>query len=119
MESDPESEDSISFLPTLLGRGEQKQHDFLYWEYCEQIAVRKDNWKLYRQNAKAGWKLYDLNTDTLEEKDLARENPAIVQSLIEKAESSHTPAVGGAWIDESQGYGAFRKQSREKKKSKK
>jgi len=115
----PEATDGLSFLPTLLGKGEQKQHDFLYWEYLTQIAVRKDNWKLYRQNEKQGWKLFDLRTDSLEMNDLASEHPELVQSLIEKAEASHTPAVGGAWIDESQGYGAFRKQSRAKKKSKK
>ena len=112
----PNTIDGISFLPTLLGKGKQKQHDFLYWEYGTQIAVRKDNWKLYRQNPKLGWKLYDLSTDSMEEKDLSSENPELVQSLIEKAESSHSPVVSGTWIDESQGYAAFRKQSMTKKK---
>jgi arylsulfatase A len=32
--------DGISMLPTLLGRGEQKQHDFLYWERSGNCAVR-------------------------------------------------------------------------------
>jgi len=100
----PNTTDGISFLPTLLSKGKQKQHDFLFWEYETQIAVREDNWKLYRQNPKLGWKLYDLSTDTLEQKDLASENPELVQSLIEKAESSHTPAVSGVWIDESQSF---------------
>ena len=49
-------------------------------------------------------------------KELASENPELVQSLIEKAESSHSPVVSGVWIDESQGFAAFRKQSRAKKK---
>jgi hypothetical protein len=49
-------------------------------------------------------------------KELASENPELVQSLIKKAEASHTPAVGGVWIDKSQGFAAFRKQSRAKKK---
>jgi len=100
----PKATDGISFLPTLLGKGMQKQHDFLYWEYLTQIAVRKDNWKLYRQNQKLGWKLYDLSTDTREEKDLASENPALVQSLIAKAQSAHIPATSGTWIDESQRF---------------
>ena len=100
----PKPIDGISFLPTLLGNGKQKQHDFLYWEYEKQIAVRKGDWKLYRQNPESGWKLYDLSTDTLEMKDLASVHPAVVQSLIEKAEASHTPAVSGTWIDESQRF---------------
>src|SRR5690606_37884954 len=40
--------DGISFLPTLLGRGDQRQHPFLYFEYPEkggQLAVRMGNWK--------------------------------------------------------------------------
>ena len=27
--------DGISFLPTLTGKGEQEEHDFLYWEFHE------------------------------------------------------------------------------------
>jgi arylsulfatase A-like enzyme len=42
--------DGISYLPTLLNKkDEQKQHDFLYWEFHElkgRQAVRKDDWKL-------------------------------------------------------------------------
>ena len=37
-------------------------------------------------------------------KDLASENPELMQSLIAKAEASHTPAVSGTWIDESQRF---------------
>ncbi|MFV1967798.1 MAG: arylsulfatase, partial [Pirellulaceae bacterium] len=29
----PEGIDGISFLPTLLGRSDQKKHEFLYWEF--------------------------------------------------------------------------------------
>lgn len=27
--------DGISFLPTLLGKGKQKEHEYLYWEFHE------------------------------------------------------------------------------------
>ena len=27
--------DGISIVPTLLGQGKQRQHDFLYWEFAE------------------------------------------------------------------------------------
>ena len=42
--------DGLTFVPTLLGKDKkQKQHDFLYWEFCEtdQIAVRQGDWKLF------------------------------------------------------------------------
>ena len=48
-----ERTDGISFLPTLLGKGKQREHDYLYWEFHEsggKIAVRKDNWKAITLN---------------------------------------------------------------------
>ena len=66
--------------------------------------MRQGNWKLYRQNPKTGWKLYDLSTDPLEKKDLASESPELVRSLIAKVESSHIPAVSVTWIDENQRF---------------
>ena len=40
--------DGISFAPTLLGKNQERKHDFLYWEFDEtdQIGVRKGDWKL-------------------------------------------------------------------------
>ena len=32
--------DGISFLPTLLQKGNQKQHDYLYWEFHEKGGVK-------------------------------------------------------------------------------
>ena len=31
-----EAMDGLSILPTLTGKGEQRQHDFLYWEFHEE-----------------------------------------------------------------------------------
>ena len=44
----PEGIDGISFLPTLLGQGKQKEHDYLYWETNGRSgwqAMRRGNWK--------------------------------------------------------------------------
>ncbi len=40
--------DGLSFLPTLLGRSGQPEHEYLYWEFSEtdMMAVRMGNWKL-------------------------------------------------------------------------
>ena len=51
----PKDTDGISFLPTLLSTGEQKEHGFLYWEFPEyggQIAIRMGDWKVIRKNLK-------------------------------------------------------------------
>ena len=51
----PRNTDSISFLPTLLGR-KQKQHKFLYWEFHErgfsQAALYEGRWKGNRTGAR-------------------------------------------------------------------
>lgn len=43
-QSTPKGIDGISFLPTLLQKAGQHQHDFLYWEFHElngRVAIRK------------------------------------------------------------------------------
>lgn len=66
----PEGIDGVSFLPTLTGKGEQKQHEYLYFEFHEQggkQAVIKDRWKLVHLQVnnpkKETYELYNMNTD--------------------------------------------------------
>ncbi len=84
--------DGISFLPTLTGRdAEQQAHPYLYWEFNEtnQIAVRKDNWKLIVKSGVS--ELYDLATDVHEDTNLASQHPEIVVELQSIILRSHTP----------------------------
>lgn len=81
--------DGLSFAPTLLGKKEQPQHDFLYWEFEEtnQVAVRKGDWKLV---SKAGQPhLYDLSKDLHEDNDIAAQHPEIVKELVAIIHSQH------------------------------
>lgn len=80
--------DGISFVPTLLGDGEQKTHDYLYWEFHEQggkQAIRKDNWKLVKLQVfgeeEPIFELYDLSADPSETNDLAETNPEKLTEL--------------------------------------
>ncbi|WP_276483649.1 arylsulfatase [Paraflavitalea pollutisoli] len=84
----PTNIDGISLLPTLLGKpAQQKQHDYLYWEFPEyggQQAVRRGKWKAIRVNLMKGLvktALYDLDNDIREEHDLASQHPEIVKQL--------------------------------------
>ena len=99
----PADIDGISFLPTLLGKGKQKQHDYLYWEYMGQVAVRKGNWKAF-MSRKQPWQLFDLATDSLEEKDLASKHPDMLKELAAYAKSAHKPAKVGSYVDSSQRF---------------
>jgi arylsulfatase A-like enzyme len=86
----PEAIDGISMLPTLTGIGEQKEHDFLYWEFHVwggRKALRMGNWKAVQygicQNPDAPIELYDLSVDLGETNNIAVEHPEIVIKVKE------------------------------------
>jgi arylsulfatase A-like enzyme len=96
----PPDADGISYAATLRGdAGDQREHDYLYWEFHEQggkQAVRQGNWKAVRLNALTNpdraIELYDLNTDLGETKDVAAEHPEIVAALAAAMNQSHVPS---------------------------
>ena len=84
----PAGLDSRSIVPTLLGRGEQTKHDYLYWEFYEggvsQAVLLGDRWKGIRlKSPTAPMALYDLATDLGERTDLAGKNPERVARIAE------------------------------------
>lgn len=81
--------DGISFCPTLLGKGEQPRHEFLYWEFSEtnQMAVRTGDWKMVVKGGVPS--LYNLATDIHEDHDVAAEHPDIVERMKEIIHREH------------------------------
>lgn len=83
----PTVHDSISFVPTLLGRpGDQRQHEFLYWEFHErgfsQAVLYQGRWKAIRErSSQAEIELYDLQNDIGEQKNIAKQHPDIVAKI--------------------------------------
>ena len=90
--------DGISFLPTLLGKGEQKKHDFLYWEIASnggQQTVRLDKWKGIRKNIFQNGlsvQLYNLEDDIQELNDISAQHPVIVEKIETIFGQEHIPA---------------------------
>lgn len=89
----PANTDSISLAPTLLGQGQQKEHDYLYWEFYEQgsrQAVRAGQWKAIRQPMLHGpIELYNLDDDLGEQRDLAADHPDIVRRMAKLMDEAH------------------------------
>ena len=92
----PAGLDGLSVLPTLLGRGAQERHDFMYWElprynsktgeFAKEIpmqAARMGEWKAVRPKPAAPLELYNLKTDVGEQSNIASENPKVM-ARIEK-----------------------------------
>lgn len=92
----PENIDGISFLPTLLDKKEQKQHDYLYWEFPEQNgqqALRMGDWKAIRHNIKKGnmeIKLFNLKEDIQEQNNVAAQNPELIKKIEQIFINEHT-----------------------------
>lgn len=96
----PKQVDGLSILPTLLGKGEQKMHDALYWEFGNQVAVRMGDWKAIRRGGKnAAWQLYDLSKDVSEANNIAADQPDIVAQVKAIVEREHTPLRPGKVLD--------------------
>lgn len=94
--------DGLSLLPSLTGRGEDTQHDCLYFEYQTQCAVRQKNWKYYVEERDAEECLYDLNQDRSESRNLATVHPDIVSELraiTQKQHVEHQPSALPLAID--------------------
>lgn len=96
----PKYTDGISFVPTLLGRNkQQKQHDYLYWEFHEdggRQALRKGDWKLILQKVTTGTpakELYNLRQDPKEQNNVASSNPKKVQQLQRLIEKAHVESA--------------------------
>jgi arylsulfatase A-like enzyme len=89
----PAGIDGVSFLPTLLGRPGQKQHDYLYWEFYErgfQQAVREGDWKGVRLKPGEPLELYNIASDPAEKQNVAAANPAVVRRLEERLKTCRT-----------------------------
>ena len=98
----PDGIDGVSFLPTLLGRGGQQQHEGLYWEYHGlwngAQAVRMGDWKGVRlgghDDPEAAIELYDLSVDRYEQNNVASNHPDVVKQTWEFMNTrteSHVP----------------------------
>jgi arylsulfatase A len=93
----PANTDGISMLPTLLGKGDQSEHKYLYWEFHERggrIAVRMGKWKGVRynvlKNPNQPMKLFDLSVDPSEQRNVADAHPETVEQIQKVMDSART-----------------------------
>jgi len=89
--------DGISFLPTLLGKEGQQEHEYLYWEFHEKNgrqAIRKGDWKLVRYDVfspeNTTTELYNIAQDPAETRNVAEENQVITKELLHLLEGART-----------------------------
>jgi arylsulfatase A-like enzyme len=92
--------DGISYVPAMLGNhARQRKHDYLYWEFCAQggkRAVRMGTWKAIQRNlmkrADDPIRLYDLEADLAEKKDVSAQNPEVMARMRAIFKEAHVPS---------------------------
>lgn len=93
----PANIDGISYLPVLTGKGKQKEHDHLYFEFHEKggkQAVIKDGWKLLHLQVnnpeKETYELYNLVADPGEIANVLNQYPEKVRKLKKIMQQART-----------------------------
>jgi arylsulfatase A-like enzyme len=100
----PKTTDGISIVPTLLGKGEQATHPWLYWEDPKSTAVRMGHWKAIKPAKNKPFELYNLSNDIQELNDLASKHPDVLAKMKKLAEQAHTPGRSGKVLDSNLGF---------------
>jgi arylsulfatase A-like enzyme len=93
----PAQGEGVSFAPTLLGRGEQKEHEALYFEFrsAQAQALRMGRFKALGKGIgteQEAWELFDLEQDPQETRDLAGAEPEVLARLRERMIAARTPS---------------------------
>ena len=80
----PEGVDGTSILPALLETGVSGEDRFLYWGGTpgRAEAVRWGRWKAVREGPDRPLELFDLSSDSGEERDVAAEHEGIVGEIL-------------------------------------
>ena len=106
----PATTDGLSFLPVLTGDGEVKEHEYLYWEYAQDQAVRMGKWFGHRVSGREV-ELYDLEADPQQMNDLSLADKALAERISRIMDESHTP--GDVWPSPGETREQFEKRLKE------
>ncbi len=95
----PEGSDGVSIVPTLKGKTQKEQHEYLYWEFDVQggrQALRMGDWKLIRhqwkKRDKSYYELFNVIEDPSEKSNVVEENPQLVEQMKTIMDSARVPS---------------------------
>jgi arylsulfatase A-like enzyme len=85
----PKHCDGVDLVPYLTGARSGAAHEYLFWLNNEPgdavrrhlIAVRWQDWRLYKKYVKDPWQLFDLKLDPREEHDIAPRHADVVKQM--------------------------------------
>jgi len=94
----PSDINGISYAPAILGQKQEKQHDYLYWQFNEgglKEALTQGDWKLIRFKQKGKpetLELYNLKEDIAEKNNVVSKRPAELRKLKTLLLTAKTPS---------------------------
>jgi len=88
----PDHCDGVDLFPYLTGERTGDAHEYLFWLNNEPgdavrrhlIAVRWQDWRLYKKYDEDPWQLFDLKSDPREENNIASDHPDLVKKMAEE-----------------------------------
>lgn len=91
--------DGTDLMPYLLGKKEGNPHKELFWRYNETKSMRYNNYKLIKLKD-FGFRLYNLDTDLKERKDLSKQNPQLSKKISKKIDRWEKKLTEPLWKDD-------------------
>ena len=85
----PDHCDGVDLFPYFKNKRTGDAHEYLFWLNSQPddavrrhlIAVRWQDWRLYRKYSSDPWHLFDLKLDPREENNVASQHPDVVQQM--------------------------------------
>ena len=94
--------DGVDLLPFLTGKKSGAPHEYLYWRFGKQLALRHGDWKLVRGRDETELRLYHLKDDIGEENDLMSSQPHRARELLAIYEAWNKTLQPPRWIPPNQ-----------------
>ena len=85
-----------SLIPAFTGKGLSERP--LFWEHEGNRAVSLGDWKAVAKGPGGEWEMYNLGTDRVESRDLAKEQPERLRSLVRQWEAYAKRANVLPWV---------------------
>ena len=93
--------DGVDLIPYINNTKKDNPHETLFWRSSGnfEYAVRKGNYKLYKSAYKNRTLLFNLEKDSLERFDIAKNNPKIVNDLEATYKKWDSKNIAPKWFD--------------------
>lgn len=87
--------DGVNLIPYVTRQKSGEPHEWLFWRYGNQSAVRRGRWKLVKMQEKT--QLFDLETDIGEKVDLYQQKADVARSLESALEKWSSELMKPLW----------------------